>query len=224
MLPTLPPSLNRPHLAPYADATFVPLELTSPSPPFFQRVGSAPLSLFLAYADQPAPERAERRFYVAQAPLNALPQALSSEFPAPRLVREAGQGDVYGTSLWMGMGGSSTPLHRDPNPNMLVQVAGNKTARLLRAREGQQVLEKVRHRLGLPGDEGGRFRGDEMMREEKTLLEHEIWAITSSLGGIEAHLEPGDGLFIPPGWWHAIQSRGEGLNLSVCTSSETCQH
>jgi ribosomal protein L16 Arg81 hydroxylase len=33
--------------------------------------------------------------------------------------------------------------------------------------------------------------------------------------GYEAHLEAGDGLFIPKGWWHSIKGVGEGVTASV---------
>lgn len=32
---------------------------------------------------------------------------------------------------------------------------------------------------------------------------------------LEAVLEPGDLLFMPPKWWHAMRSEGEGVSWSV---------
>ena len=217
VLPTNPPSLNCSHLAHHAESTYLPIELTSRTSSLFHRVPSAPLSLFLSYASLTPEKRAQQRFYIAQAPLDTLPDDLRSDFPMPGLVRNVGTGSLYGTSLWMGVSGSSTPLHCDPNPNLLVQVAGTKIARLLNDEQGESVLKKVRRGLGKGEGTDWRFRGEEMMRDEKIDLEREIWddAVTNSRGW-ETVLEAGDGLFIPDGWWHAIRSHGDGLNLSVC--------
>jgi oxalate decarboxylase/phosphoglucose isomerase-like protein (cupin superfamily) len=61
------------------------------------------------------------------------------------------------------------------------------------------------------------FRGEEMMQgEERTLLEQAVWDDADSDGtnnmlgeGYEAHLETGDGIFIPKGWWHSIKGVGD---------------
>ena len=219
LLPGDTPMLNHSYLAPFADTTLVPLELTRGphgQADSFQRVPLAPLSLFLAYAALPAQERSERRFYIAQAPLSALPHTLQADFPTPHLVREAGSGDVYGTSLWMGMGGSCTPLHRDPNPNLLVQLAGKKRVRLVEDSVGRGILERVRRSSGTGIARGNNVRGDEMMKEERTQLEWEMWE-NEDAKGWEGTVDANDGVFIPTGWWHAIRGEHEGLNVSVRT-------
>ena len=216
LLPTSVPTLNHSYLSLHADTAFVPMELThsSAKSPFFQRVSSAPLSLFLAYAALPPAERGERRFYIAQAPLSALPRALQADFATPSLVRESGSGDVYGTSLWIGIDGSYTPLHRDPNPNLLVQVAGKKRVRLMEESEGRSVLERVRRRAGTRVDGGPHVRGEEMMKDERAQLEWEVWE-NKDAQGFEGTIDANDGVFIPSGWWHAIRGEEEGLNISV---------
>ena len=189
------PTFNYSYLDPFAETTFVPLELTHSEPPFFQRVSSAPHSLLLPYSRLPRSERREQRFYVAQAPIDALPKLLQADFPTPQVVQEGGSGSVYGTSLWLSMGDSSTPLHRDPNPNLHVQVAGRKTVRLVSEAYGMAIIEATRKNTNTEKTALGRLRGEDMMQLEKEQLEEEIWGGSESKGstGFEGTLEAGDG-------------------------------
>ncbi|MCJ1328226.1 hypothetical protein MMC10_004902 [Thelotrema lepadinum] len=245
------PTLNTPYLAPHA-SVLLPMELTSPDePPIFHRA-SAPLSFFLNYASlaasasiprstsppnpqtksQDTRDGRQASFYISQSPLSLLPAPLRADFPIPSLVTDAGRGDVYTDSLWMGLAPTSTPLHRDPNPNLLVQVAGSKVVRLL----APEVGDALGDLLGL-----GKVRGEEMMVGERRGVVQgwvwgEDWDGSGGMGermgggaegeekgkekgmgerGWEVRLEPGDGVFIPEGWWHAVRGVGRGVNCSV---------
>ena len=213
----------------------LPLEYTvndpqSPSSTF-QR-GPAPLALFLSWvaiATAPASAHSSQnvtgsRLYLAQAPLAALPAALHTDLPIPEYVAKAGKGDVYDSNLWIGVPPTYTPLHKDPNPNLFVQLAGCKRVRLLEPSAGDDVFERVKAGLRqASGDrcaEGSKkFRGEEMMRgEERQLLAGAVWdnqETSSGCEGLEAKLEAGDGMFIPQGWWHSIKGVGDGVTASV---------
>ena len=199
------------------------------------------------------------RLYVAQHSIADFPPVLQADLPAPEYVKGAGKGDVYASSVWMGIPPTHTPLHRDPNPNLFVQMAGSKVVRMLRPDHGRKVFEMARvmarnnaagnrdwdggwmGRAGSKiGSMGVSVRGEEMMvGEEGRLTEDIVWggdggiyvegkvvrnSISSfvdkeehseELEGVEARLEPGDGLFIPKGWWHSIKGVGQGVNASV---------
>jgi ribosomal protein L16 Arg81 hydroxylase len=69
---------------------------------------------------------------------------------------------------------------------------------------------------------GSGARGEEMMvGMESVLMEEVVWGEESTeeqmeeMDGIEAQLGPGDGLYIPQGWWHSVKGIGEGVNASV---------
>jgi len=217
-------SLNRAYLEPYGE-TLVPLELTpnaplstsTPTEPAFQRF-TAPLQLFLDWAER-ATSATPYRLYLAQAKVTELPRQLRDDVPTPDLILKTGNGDIYDTNVWIGLAPTYTPLHRDPNPNLFVQLAGTKVVRLFEPAVGDQIYTQVRAKLGRAGS--GVFRGEEMMQgEEKRVLEAEVWGArdTSLKGdtrGYEAHLGRGDGLFIPKGWWHSIKGVGEGVTGSV---------
>jgi hypothetical protein len=231
------PRLNHDYLTPHNGA-YLPMELTSRTEAGVQfKRSTAPLSVFLYYMNLPRTQSNNQHgIYIAQAPLDQLPPALQADLPTPELI-QAGRGDVYDSSLWLGLAQDArTPLHRDPNPNLFVQVVGAKRVRLLPPNIGGIVLGSVRAEMqtqGIQAESGielGGMRGEEMMGEEGRLLDEVIWNERPLGGedkedlrellndGCEAFLYPGDALFIPAGWWHAIQAIGEGVNASVSTN------
>lgn len=182
------------------------------------------------------PDAGVQKLYVAQAPLNDLPQELQSDLPVPKIVKYAGKGDTYGSSIWLGLEPTYTPLHRDPNPNLFIQLCGNKVVRLLPPANGDRLFRQVQTKLGRTLHSNSRLRGPEMMDgPERDLMHEVVWQKDGLLGeqasqgteetspGIlsskmqEAILRPGDAIFIPKGWWHSVKSEdGAGrLNASV---------
>ncbi|KKK17875.1 hypothetical protein ARAM_005156 [Aspergillus rambellii] len=215
--------LNTAYLAQHGADASVPLELTQvdESAQKFRKF-YGPLSLFLDWIRAAELQPQSTRLYLAQCQLLDLPQVLRDDFPTPELVAQAGKGDVYDTNVWIGYPPTYTPLHRDPNPNLFVQLAGRKVVRLLTPNDGQIVFSAVRGHIGRSGGrEAAAFRGEEMMQgQERGLLEQAVWDETAGqrYQGYEAELEAGDGLFIPKGWWHSIKGTGEGVTASPHTT------
>ncbi|OGE50405.1 hypothetical protein PENARI_c017G11342 [Penicillium arizonense] len=224
-------SLNVDYLQKHGANAFVPLELTESArdsnlqsdatETLSFRQFHAPLTLFLDWMRMAETTPQSTRLYLAQCQLLDLPPILRADFPTPDLVSRAGKGDVYDTNVWIGHPPTYTPLHRDPNPNLFVQLAGQKVVRLLAPEDGQAVFGAVRRQLGKSGDrEAAAIRGEEMMHgRERILLDEMVWGSPVSAGGdgvgLEARLGDGDGLFIPKGWWHSIKGVGEGVTASV---------
>ncbi|CAO2650381.1 Nn.00g016730.m01.CDS01 [Neocucurbitaria sp. VM-36] len=214
--------LNNSYLEQYGDS-LIPLELTRPSPDnphtsTFERF-EAPLSLLLSHMT--GPNTPSIRLYLAQHSLADLPAPLQADLSTPTLLSHLGRGDIYASSLWMGRPPTRTPLHRDPNPNLFVQLAGRKVVRLLRPEIGRAVYERARMQVGRQGGKAN-MRGVEMMEgAEMDALEKVIWGNTlgetgeERLDGVEAEVESGDGLYVPLGWWHAVRGVGTGANASV---------
>jgi hypothetical protein len=134
----------------------------------------------------------------------------------------------------MGIPPTNTPLHRDPNPNLFVQLAGQKVVRLLRPDSGRAVYEYTKRLCaeveGHSASNGASMRGDEMMMGlERRILGVCVWDDkegmlqgtlnkTLEIEGFETTLHAGDGIFIPKGWWHSIRGTGDhrnGINASV---------
>lgn len=180
----------------------------------------APFGLFLAWAENATVETLDR-FYLAQASLSSFPLILQADIPTPTdLLRKVGKGDIYDTNIWMGFPPTYTPLHRDPNPNLLVQLAGSKVVRILSPNDGLKIFVQTQEFIGNKTG-SAKFRGDEIMKgKEKVLLEARIWGDgkidRNGLGvGYEACLEPGDGIYVPQGWWHSVKGVGNGITASV---------
>lgn len=219
--------LNHSYLSEFGDA-IVPLEFTrlstasaaNPDEDSFQRA-EVPFYVFLEWTKSATMETSER-LYLAQASFASLPEALKVDLPTPEIVAESGTGDIYDTNIWMGIPPTYTPLHRDPNPNLFVQLAGHKIVRILPPEMGDKVFARVQKALGRSGSSSA-FRGEDMMKgEEKRLLEDQVWNDTGCVldedggdDGYEAHVGRGDGLFIPKGWWHSVKGVGEGITGSV---------
>ncbi|KAI4204022.1 MAG: hypothetical protein LQ350_001415 [Teloschistes chrysophthalmus] len=219
-------SFHTSYLRQFGDV-LIPIELTSLLPSDvsgsdtttnFERA-EAPFNIFLSWAEQ-ADASSPQRLYVAQAPVARLPTLLQDDLPTPDLVVKAGKGDVYDTNIWLGVAPTYTPLHRDPNPNMYLQLAGQKKIRLLDPDAGLSVFSALQALT--KSTASSKFRGDEMMKGmERRLLEKKIWPDEASRDmteavGFEAILGPGESLFIPQGWWHSVKSIGEGCTGSVC--------
>ncbi|CAL3963789.1 unnamed protein product [Diplocarpon coronariae] len=179
---------------------------------------SAPLSLFLQASSALCP--CPPSLYIAQAQLFDLPSALQADLPTPYLVIHAGKGDVYDANIWMGIPPTYTPLHKDPNPNLFVQLASQKRVRLFRKSIGDAIFRDVRERMGQAGLSDA-IRGNEMMEGLESIYTKEaVWSEDINgriLGGegLEAVVGPGDALFIPKGWWHSFMSVGSDVTASV---------
>lgn len=170
----------------------------------------APLSLFL-FATRP---NFFLPFYIAQAQIADLPKKLQKDLPTPRVVKEAGKGDIYDANIWMGTSISYTPLHKDPNPNLFVQLVSKKKVRLFPPAVGGGIYQNVQQSIGASGIAS--MRGEEMMEgPERSLLEEHVWGERVTDEGFEVEVGPGDALFIPKGWWHSIKTSEKGINASV---------
>ncbi|KAH7019349.1 cupin-like domain-containing protein [Ilyonectria destructans] len=152
--------------------------------------------------------------YIAQSSLTELPTALQDDLPTPELVRSAGKGDVYSSSIWLGTEPTYTPLHRDPNPNLFCQLCNTKLIRLMPPAPGDRLFFEVQRRIRQQGN--SRIRTVEMMEgKEREALHEAIWQPDTLPEQLyEAELGPGDSLFIPNGWWHSVKSKGSQGHLN----------
>ncbi|EPE32572.1 Clavaminate synthase-like protein [Glarea lozoyensis ATCC 20868] len=172
----------------------------------FHRI-NAPLSLFLSAYTLSWPHS----LYIAQAQMADLPKQLQDDLPTPRIVQQAGKGDIYDANIWMGTLNTYTPLHKDPNPNLFTQIVGEKQVKLYPPAVGRGIFQHVQEQIGQ--NSSATFRGEEMMAGPEALaLENAVWGNGSDAGRwdgeLVADVDPGDALFIPKGWWHSIKSFG----------------
>lgn len=122
----------------------------------------------------------------------ALPELLDELEPPPGLFDPTLRRS--GISLWLGPRGTSTKLHHDGTNNLFTQVLGEKRIRLV----PPEILDVAASANGYYAQ----------------LSTSEIEARHPG-SVIDVELGPGDGLFIPVGWWHEVESLSPSLSLAL---------
>lgn len=102
------------------------------------------------------------------------------------------------TFLWFGAGGTITPLHHDVMNVMFHQVAGRKRFTLVASGETPRVYNS--HSVYSEVDP----KSPDLDRFPAYAAAHPI---TFDIG-------PGEGVFIPVGWWHHVESLEQSISVS----------
>lgn len=102
--------------------------------------------------------------------------------------------------LWIGPGGTFTPLHFDLTNNLLAQVVGSKVLTLLPPSESAK-LENHRHVFSAIHDITDPERLD-MFPRAREAVQYDV------------QIDPGDLLFIPFGWWHQVAAVDFSVTLT----------
>jgi len=122
------------------------------------------------------------------------------------LAGDLGELDGFLTSgadgmLWIGPGGTFTPLHHDLTNNFIAQVVGRKRLLLAPPSEAGK-LHNNRHVFSEIGD------------LETSGLSLERFPRLEELRLFPVELEPGDILFVPIGWWHQVRALDFSVTLT----------
>lgn len=101
--------------------------------------------------------------------------------------------------LWVGPGGTVTPLHHDTANNMFCQVRGRKRFILIDPANAELLRDALSYYSLLDAE---RFD----VKHHPYLADVERLTVT---------VGPGEALFIPAGWWHHVRSLSPSLSVSM---------
>jgi len=101
--------------------------------------------------------------------------------------------------MWIGGGGTFTPLHHDLTNNLLVQIVGSKRIVLISPDEVTQLYNN--HHVF-----------SQILDVEKVDLTR--FPATANLRVMRFDLMPGEALFIPIGWWHQVTSNDFSVSIT----------
>jgi len=117
------------------------------------------------------------------------------ESPAEYMDQAASTGRIF---LWLGPGGTVTPLHHDVMNILLVQVSGRKQI---------QLIDPLRLRYVY--NDYGVYSSVDAANPD-----YSRYPLFAQADPITVVLEPGEALFIPVGWWHYVKSLDLSTSLS----------
>jgi cupin-like protein len=150
------------------------------------------------------PNRKER-YYLAGTGLSAL-GALLAELELPAQI--AGRSLFpEGSGLWIGEAGNITDLHYDVWHGFLVQIAGRKQVTL---------FEPNQAALLYPESPFGPRRGwSSRIRDHLDRIDLGHFPAFARARPLRLVLDPGAALYIPPGFWHHVESLDTTVSLSM---------
>jgi len=128
-------------------------------------------------------------------------------------------------ALWIGPKGYVTGLHTDPGSTLLCQVWGRKRV-LLYSPAQSHALSPEPHEQVTRKFRAIAWEGIFTAHEESELRDNVQWSAVNLFGesgddvppnviAVEAIVEPGDALYIPTRWWHAVQSLSVTISVSL---------
>ena len=147
--------------------------------------------------------------YLAQHPLFEQIPALRDDTRTPLYCylseRDDGGDNEPAANGWFGPAGTVTPAHHDPKHNLLCQVVGRKYLRLYAADEPGSPSPLYPHASGMHTNSS---------RVDLRAPDLDAFPRFRSAPYLECVLSAGEMLYIPPRWWHYVQSLERSFSVS----------
>lgn len=143
--------------------------------------------------------------YLAQHPLSdQIPELYRDIVMSPRLCRSP----PSHRNVWMGTGGTRTPLHFDICDNLLVQIVGYKYVRVYDASETENLYV-----IRGAGKKDVSAQGN-MSAVNCEMEDYEEHPLAKNAKYQEVYLGPGDCLFLPARMWHYVRSLSTNISVN----------
>ncbi|KAF8226890.1 Clavaminate synthase-like protein [Tricholoma matsutake] len=142
----------------------------------------------------------------------------SRDFP---LYRPPGNDEQLVLNTWLGPGGAISPAHMDPYYNVFVQVVGRKTVWL-----APPTLTRAMYPYSSANSRDSAANKTNPSMSNTSLVDvfsadaarkedfSDFWDQVVPIA-LHETLEPGDLLFIPPGWWHSMRAEETSFSVSM---------
>lgn len=145
--------------------------------------------------------------YLAQHSLFEQIPRLAKDFANPDYTVLGDDGEPHTVNVWIGPERTVTPLHYDPDHNLLAQVVGYKYVRLYR-QEDARVLAPI-----VDGICTNTSTVDLDAYPDSASLDAAFPGL-ASLPYFDGVLSPGQQLYIPPKMWHYVRSLSPSISIS----------
>lgn len=101
--------------------------------------------------------------------------------------------------LWVGPKGTKTPLHHDENGLLHLQLKGRKTWKFISPLDAPNIY----HRVAV-------FSNVDIYN-----LDFEKYPAMQNVKILEVTVEEGEAMFLPQGWWHAVEALDNSISLAM---------
>uniref|UniRef100_A0A182VTA7 JmjC domain-containing protein n=1 Tax=Anopheles minimus TaxID=112268 RepID=A0A182VTA7_9DIPT len=151
-------------------------------------------------SERTAPSGEQRAAYLAQHDLFDQIPALRTDIAVPDYI---GRTDARPRiKAWLGPKGTISPLHTDPCHNLLCQVFGAKTIILARPEDTDKLY---------PHDH---FILSNTSQVDAGRVDYERFPLAREVSFHRLTLRRGEVLYIPPRWWHYVESLSPSFSVS----------
>ncbi|KAI0078955.1 Clavaminate synthase-like protein [Panus rudis PR-1116 ss-1] len=158
-----------------------------------------------------------------------IPDYVYASLPPPKdypHYRPPGNDEQLVLNVWLGPRGTISPAHTDPFFNFYVQVVGEKTVWLAPPHATPYMYSYPSTDVD-PSPHAHNPASNKASPSMSNTSQVDVFAPPSEHGdfplfqrhvpslAMSATLQPGDMLFFPPGWWHAMRSESTSFSVSM---------